>query len=101
VSYAGLLLAEHRPGAVIADKGYDSDRIVEAIKGRRAKVVIPPLRCRKLTRQYDRALYKKRNLAERFIGRIKRYRRVATRYDKKAQNYLAFVHLASCMTLVA
>ena len=99
-AYAGLLLGEHRPGAVIADKGYDSDRIVQAIKDRGARVVIPPLRCRKLPRRYDRQRYKERNLAERFIGKIKQYRRVATRYEKKAANYLAFVHLASVMVLL-
>jgi transposase len=100
VAYAGLLLADHRPKVVIADKGYDSDRMILAIKDRGAEPVIPPLKCRKLPRKYNRKLYKKRNLAERFISRIKQYRRVATRFDKKAQNYLAFVQLASVMTLL-
>ena len=99
-AYAGLLLANHRPGAVIADKGYDSDRIVLAIRDRGAEPVIPPLKCRKLPRDYDRERYKERNLAERFIGKIKQYRRVAMRYDKKASNYLAFVHLAVVLLLL-
>ena len=59
-----------------------------------------PLKCRKLPRDYDRERYKERNLAERFIGKIKQYRRVAMRYDKKAANYLAFVHLAVVLLLL-
>jgi transposase len=51
-------------------------------------------------REYDRHTYKGRNLAERFIGKIKQYRRVATRYEKTARNFLAFVHVASIMVLL-
>ncbi len=93
-THAGSLLATHRPAAVIADKGYDSDRIRWQAKSLGAKVVIPPLKCRKLRLRYDRRLYKRRNLAERFWARVKQCRRVATRYDKTACNYLAFVHVA-------
>jgi len=100
LTQAEALLAGLKPGAVIADKGYDSDRFVAAVQAAGAEVVIPPLGCRKVTREYDRHTYKERNLAERFIGKLKQYRRVATRYEKTARNFLAFVHVASIMVLL-
>jgi transposase len=100
LTQAEALLEGLAPGAVIADKGYDSDKFVAAVRAAGAEVVIPPLGCRKVQRDYDRHVYKERNLAERFIGRIKQYRRVATRYEKTARNFLAFVHVASLMVLL-
>lgn len=94
------LIGERSPGAVIADKGYDSDAFVEAIESRGAEAVIPPKKNRVKQRVYDKHLYKERNLAERFINRIKRFRRVATRYEKTARNFLAFVRVASIMVLL-
>ncbi|MBU9576804.1 IS5 family transposase [Burkholderia multivorans] len=88
-------LVEHlRTGAIIADKGYDSNAFVESIRTTRAKAVIPPRSNRKTKRRYSRVLYRTRNIVERFFGRIKHFRRVATRYDKLAGNYLAFASLA-------
>jgi transposase len=89
------LLAEHKPKAVIADKGYDADDLVQEIHRRGAQAVIPPRSNRKQPRKYSKRRYKTRNLVERFVNRIKHYRRVATRYEKTARNFLAFVHLAS------
>jgi transposase len=85
---------------VIADKGYDSRAVVEAIESRGAEAVIPSLGNRKVQRPYDRDRYRDRNLAERFWHRAKQYRRVATRYEKTARNFLAFVHVASIMVLL-
>ena len=85
---------------VIGDKGYDSKRLVRAIRARGAEAVIPSLSNRKEQRAYDRERYKDRNLAERFWGKLKQYRRVATRYEKTARNFLAFVHVASIMVLL-
>jgi transposase len=85
---------------VIGDKGYDSDGLVEAIQASGAEAVIPPRRHRKVQRAYDRDRYKDRNLVERFFGKVKQYRRVATRYEKTARNFLAFVHVASIMVLL-
>ena len=56
--------------------------------------------CRKEAREYDRHLYKERNVAERFWSKAKQYRRVATRYDKKARNFLAFVQVAAMMGML-
>ena len=94
------LIGERSPGAVIADKGYDSDAFVEASESRGAEAVIPPKKNRVKQRVYDKHLYKERNLAERVINRIKRFRRVATRYEKTARNFLAFVCVASIMVLL-
>lgn len=85
---------------VIGDKGYDSKKLVRAIRARGAEAVIPSLSNRKEQRAYDRERYRDRNLAERFWSKLKQYRRVATRYEKTARNFLAFVHVASIMVLL-
>jgi transposase len=95
VTRAEELLGQHEPKAVIADKGYDADELVQTICQRGAQAVIPPRSNRKQPRKYIKRRYKSRNLVERFVNRIKHYRRVATRYEKTARNYLAFAHLAS------
>ena len=84
-------------GAVLADKGYDSNTLLKYIDSLKAEVVIPPKKNRLDQREYSRELYKDRNKIERFIGRIKHYRRVATRYEKTARNYLAMLHLVSSL----
>jgi len=85
---------------VIGDKGYDSDKLVGAIEAKGGKAVIPPRSNRKEQREYDEEQYKDRNLGERFWQKIKQFRRVATRYEKTARNFLAFVHVASIMVLL-
>lgn len=97
---AAALIAGLPAKVVIADKGYDSRAVVAAIEARGAEAVIPPLSNRKVQRPYDRDRYRDRNLAERFWHRAKQYRRVATRYEKTARNFLAFVHVASIMVLL-
>jgi transposase len=94
ISCAAQLVEHLRTGAVIADKGYDADHFVQRIRAIRAKVVIPPRSNRKTKRRYNRALYRTRNLVERFFNRIKHFRRVSTRYDKLAESYLVFASLA-------
>nr|WP_244259004.1 IS5 family transposase [Burkholderia vietnamiensis] len=94
ISCAHELIEHLRTGAVIADKGYDSDAFVNAIRAARAKAVIPPRSNRKTKRRYSRVLYRTRNIVERFFNRIKHFRRVSTRYDKLVGNYLAFAVLA-------
>ena len=70
------------------------------VRKRGAEAVIPPRSNRTSKRRWDRRKYKLRNLAERFINRLKHYRRIATRYEKTARNYLAFVHLTSALTML-
>lgn len=100
IKQAEDLLAGHGPEAVIADAGYDSDALAEEITGRRAEVVVKPNRCRKKAREIDWHLYRERNIVERFWSKAKQYRRVATRYEKKAVNFLAFVQMASVMVML-
>jgi transposase len=87
-------LIEHARGrALIADTGYDADRIVAAV---REKGMTPVIHCnptRKRKRRLNRKLYGIRYHVELFIHRIKRFRAVATRYEKTARNYLALVQL--------
>lgn len=69
-----------RPSAeLVADKGYDSQALREWFEGRGTQAVIPPRRNRKLQYDYDRAIYKQRNVIERMFCRLKDWRRVATR----------------------
>jgi transposase len=80
---------------LLADRGYDADWIRELARQQGAWANIPPKRNRKDPICFSPYLYRARNLIERFFNRIKQCRRVATRYDKLAANYLAFVKLAS------
>lgn len=79
---------------LIADRGYDANYMIEAAEAVNAESVIPPRFHRKALREYDKALYKERNLIERMFNKIKHFRRVATRYDKLAISFLSFVHIA-------
>ncbi len=100
ITQAAALLENHDFEAAVADKGYDSKKLVAYIESRDAEAVIPPRSNLKDQREYDHPLYKERNLVERFINRIKQYRRVATRYEKTARNFLAFVQLAAISVLL-
>jgi transposase len=82
---------------LIADRGYDSNAIRALIAGRGAQAVIPPSSSRVRQIPYDRNAYRMRNLVERLWCRLKDWRRVATRYDKLARNYLSGVYLAATL----
>ena len=101
VTQGEALISDIKAGHVIADKGSDSDELVGAIEAGGAKAVIPPRKNREVAGAYDEHLYKDRNLVERFLNKVKHCRRVATRYEKTARNYLAFWQLASIMVLLA
>ena len=88
------LLEDLDSQAVIADKAYDTNAIVKGLTAQGIQVVIPPKSSRLDQRPYDENLYADRNKIERFFNRLKGYRRVATRYDKTASSFLAFIHLA-------
>ena len=82
---------------VIADKGYDSDKILGFIRWQGAIAVIPPKSNRKILREYDRELYKQRNLIERAFNKLKHWRRIATRHDRRSLYFLAALHLAAAV----
>ncbi len=101
VTKAEDLLNGYNPKAVMADKAYDSDPLIKVINAKGAEAVIPPRENRREQRDYDKVLYKERNQVERFVNRLKQYRRIATRYEKTGRNFLAFIHLASIVILSA
>ena len=80
---------------LVADRGYDSRAIIELVESRGGRAHIPTCRDRKVQRSVDHALYRQRNLIERFFNKLKHFRRVSTRYDKTARNFLATVLLAA------
>ena len=82
---------------LIADKGYDSEAYVLHLKGRDSEAVIPSRTNHKVQREIDAHLYKERHLIENQIGKLKHFRRVFSRFDKLAQNYLSFVYFASTL----
>lgn len=86
---------------LLADRGYDADKIRELARQQGAWANIPPKRNRKDPICFSPYLYRGRNLIERFFNEMKQCRRVATRYDKLATNYLAFVKLALIRILAA
>ena len=90
VTQAPVLIAGYTCQYVIADAAYDSDALRETIVAQGAVAVIRPRKNRVEDRPYDKEVYKRHNVIERFFHRLKQYRRVATRYDKYARRYLGF-----------
>ena len=91
---AAELLDFARGDALIGDTGYDSNAFVNEVKARDLKPVIHSKPERKKKLRLDRKLYRKRYIVEVFFFNLKRFRAIATRYDKTAQNYLALIQLA-------
>jgi transposase len=83
------------PKAMLADKGYDSDDVRASLLMKGILPVIPPRTNRKQSIECDFKRYKDRNRIERMFNRLKQFRRIATRYDKTAESYLAFLSLAA------
>ena len=90
-----------RPGALSADKAYDSDAIIEHLTAEGIEAVIQPRNNRLVQRYFDKHQYKSRNLVERFFCRIKHFRRIATRYDKLAARFASFVALVASVIWLA
>jgi transposase len=90
-----LRLVSERVRAMIADKGYDSDAIREELHFNGIEAVIPPKCNRRRPIDYDRERYKQRNRIERMFNKLKNWRRIATRYDKTASSFMAFIAIAS------
>jgi transposase len=83
------------PDRLLGDKGYDSDEIRGDLAKRGIEPVIPPRSNRKEQIDYDRQAYKRRNLIERCVNRLKQFRRIATRYEKTARAYLSMLCIAA------
>lgn len=84
-----------QPRRLIADKAYDADALRNWLKARGIKPVIPSNATRNTPYPLDRIVYRRRNVIERMFGKLKNWRRIATRYDRLARNYLAALALVS------
>lgn len=83
-------------GTFLADEAYDAQkRVLEILEKAGIQAVIPPKANRKEQREYDEELYKARHLIENFFAKLKQYRALATRYDKRAFTFLGAIHLAA------
>lgn len=88
------------PDAFLADRAYDADRLIDRLTERGIAPVIPSRRNRTIQRETDFALYRERNLIERFFNKLKQFRAIATRYDKLKSTFLAAVQFASTIILL-
>lgn len=93
ITQAHALIEGLHPQVVVGDKGYDANALVALINAAGATAVIPPRSNRREQRTYDRHVYKDRNLVERFFNRLKQFRRIATRYEKLANNFTSMLNL--------
>ncbi|MCP1998456.1 transposase [Nitrobacter winogradskyi] len=84
-----------RGDVLLADRAYDSNVLRQTLAARGATANVKPMPNRVAALRFNRRLYRKRNLVERFFNKIKHYRAVATRYDKRDDNFLASIKLAS------
>jgi len=82
---------------LIGDKGYDSDKLRKALRERGIEPCIPGRSNRKEPIEYDKELYKQRNLIERLFGRLKDWRRIATRYDRCDHTFFSAICIAATM----
>lgn len=97
ITQAKALIADYPSEYVIADRAYDSDEFVEVITTNRSIAVIPPKSNRKVSREYDEHLYKERHLVECFIGKIKHYRHIFSRFEKLSSRFLGFLSFVSAL----
>jgi transposase len=91
------LLEGQRPKAVLADRAYDANALRQHLAWIGAAAVIPSTRSRRAPIPHDPVVYRLRNRIERCFNKLKHFRRFATRYDRLAGHYLAFIHLAASM----
>ena len=94
---AAALIEGFTSESVLADKGYDSEAFVRAIQSMGALAVIPSKKNRRHPRGLDWHLYKARSLVERFVLKLKQFRRIVTRYERLARNYQAILSLVSAV----
>lgn len=101
IKQAESLLTDYETSAVIADRGYDADALLNWLANAQVEGVIPAKKNRLVERAIDENLYKDRNKVERYFNKLKQYRRVATRYDKTASSFAGFIYVASALILLA
>lgn len=96
---ADFFLPGLKAKALLADRSFDVDgRVIEPLRAAGIEPVIPSKRTRKQPRDYDKELYKARHLIENFFCHLKQFRAIATRYDKRATNFLGGIYAAAALT---
>ena len=88
---------KQRPRYLVGDKGYDAQRIRRILRRQHTTPIIPKRKNAKHKPRFNRGLYRERNHIERLINRLKQFRRVATRYEKRAENYSAMLTIAAIL----
>jgi transposase len=97
ITQAAALIEDISFEVLIADTSYDAADFIALIEKREAQAVIPSRRNRTEPRDYDAHLYRERHLIECFINKIKKYRRVFSRFEKLSKNYLGFLSFVSAL----
>lgn len=97
ITQAYILIKGVRATYALMDKAYDADKLIEQLISQGIIPVIPPKSNRKKPREYDKHMYKERHLIECFIGKIKQFRRIFSRFDKWAKNYMFFLRFAAAL----
>lgn len=95
ITQAPVLIEGIKNAHILANKGYDADAFIEQIESQECTPVIPPRSHRKKPREFDKDIYKERHLVECFFNKIKHFRRVFSRFDKKASSFAGFLAYAS------
>jgi len=101
ITQAPALIVGFQPAQVIADRAFDSNAFLALVKSMGAEPVIPPLTMRRVRHAYDRHAYRERHLIECLFSRLKQFRRIATRYEKLARNFLSMLNLATAYVWLA
>lgn len=83
------------PRRILADKAYDADHLREPLEVQGTEVVIPSTRARRRPYPLNHCAYRRRNVIERMFGRMKDWRRISTRYDRLARNFLSAIALVA------
>lgn len=97
VKRAGRGRPRIRPGRLVGDRGYSFPHIRADLRRRGIRYTIPRRKDQPRRGPFDRAIYRERNRVERLINRLKQFRRIATRYEKRADNYLAMLHVGALL----
>jgi transposase len=84
----------------LADRAFDSDEIRRSLKEKGIEAVIPSNSSRKQEIPYSKRVYRRRNRVERLVCKLKQFRRIATRYEKLATTFQAFIHLAAALIAI-
>jgi putative transposase len=95
--YGPELVNGFRPRAILADRAYDTNAMIAKAAELKAELVVPSKSNRKFPRCITKSVYKRRNIIERVIGRLKDYRRLSMRFEKTDSNFFSFIFIAAAL----